>query len=99
MVRSYILQVLLSYDKNLCNKAMFYDIAILGKNDPIEKIYFLKAAENANNFMSNSLHENINNESEEISLSRQELLEAENIMDKGRDLLQNLLSKVSGKSK
>ncbi|KMQ85613.1 transcriptional protein swt1-like protein, partial [Lasius niger] len=30
--------VLLSYDKNLCNKAMIYNILALGRNDPLEKI-------------------------------------------------------------
>nr|XP_050861601.1 transcriptional protein SWT1-like isoform X5 [Vespula vulgaris] len=29
---------LLSYDKNLCNKAMIYDIVALGRDDPLEKI-------------------------------------------------------------
>ncbi|KOX69394.1 Transcriptional protein SWT1, partial [Melipona quadrifasciata] len=35
--------VLLSYDVNLCNKAMIHDIVTLGRNDPIEKIDYLNA--------------------------------------------------------
>ncbi|XP_050479146.1 transcriptional protein SWT1 isoform X1 [Bombus huntii] len=35
--------VLLSYDVNLCNKAMIYDIVTLGRNDPLEKVDYLNA--------------------------------------------------------
>ncbi|KAL2747576.1 transcriptional protein SWT1-like isoform X2 [Vespula maculifrons] len=33
---------LLSYDKNLCNKAMIYNILALGRDDPLEKIDLTK---------------------------------------------------------
>ncbi|XP_076649695.1 swt1 RNA endoribonuclease isoform X1 [Halictus rubicundus] len=48
--------VLMSYDINLCNKAMIYDIATLGRNDPLEKIDYLNAM-NYTNSLSTSLHE------------------------------------------
>ncbi|XP_076286282.1 swt1 RNA endoribonuclease [Lasioglossum baleicum] len=48
--------VLMSYDINLCNKAMIYDIATLGRNDPLEKIDYLNAT-NCTNSLSSSLNE------------------------------------------
>ncbi|CAL7939993.1 unnamed protein product [Xylocopa violacea] len=46
--------VLLSYDVNLCNKAMIYDIVTLGRNDPFEKIDYLNASSYLNESQSNS---------------------------------------------
>lgn len=40
--------ILLSYDKNLCNKAMIHDVATLGRHDPLEKIDYLHASEAQN---------------------------------------------------
>nr|XP_012138149.1 PREDICTED: transcriptional protein SWT1 isoform X1 [Megachile rotundata] len=37
--------VLLSYDVNLCTKAMIHDIVTLGRNDPLEKIDYLHASD------------------------------------------------------
>ncbi|XP_057333316.1 transcriptional protein SWT1 [Microplitis mediator] len=37
--------VLLTYDKNLCNKAMINNVIFIGKNDPLEKIDYLKESE------------------------------------------------------
>ncbi|XP_078040802.1 swt1 RNA endoribonuclease isoform X2 [Augochlora pura] len=48
--------VLLSYDTNLCTKAMIYDITALGRNDPFEKIDYLNALNYTNN-LSFSLNE------------------------------------------
>lgn len=56
--------VLLSYDVNLCNKAMIHDIVTLGRNDPIEKIDYLNATN-----MNQSLSISNDEDQERFSLS------------------------------
>ncbi|XP_076676886.1 swt1 RNA endoribonuclease isoform X2 [Andrena cerasifolii] len=48
--------ILLSYDINLCNKAMIHDIVTLGRNDPLEKVDYLNAT-TCTDALSRSLHE------------------------------------------
>ncbi|OAD53425.1 Transcriptional protein SWT1, partial [Eufriesea mexicana] len=58
--------VLLSYDMNLCNKAMIYDIVTLGRNDPLEKIDYL----NATTFINESIS-HFNNDTTSILISKE----------------------------
>ncbi|XP_014209678.1 transcriptional protein SWT1 isoform X2 [Copidosoma floridanum] len=88
--------VLLSYDKNLCTKAMIHDITILGRNDPLEKMYFLKAAETTH-FLSNSLHGQIEEPQGDSSILQQELLKADDIIEEGKAILKTVLSQVVAK--
>ncbi|EFN66674.1 Uncharacterized protein C1orf26 [Camponotus floridanus] len=46
--------VLLSYDKNLCNKAMIYNILALGRNDPLEKIDYYNMNDKTVNYLNDS---------------------------------------------
>lgn len=46
--------VLLSYDKNLCNKAMIYNILALGRNDPLEKIDYYNVNDKVINQLTDS---------------------------------------------
>lgn len=46
--------VLLSYDKNLCNKAMIYNILALGRNDPLEKIDYYNMNDTVINHLNDS---------------------------------------------
>ncbi|XP_029173016.1 transcriptional protein SWT1 [Nylanderia fulva] len=47
--------VLLSYDKNLCNKAMIYNILALGRNDPLEKIDYYNVNDKVINYLTDGL--------------------------------------------
>ncbi|XP_031784912.1 transcriptional protein SWT1 isoform X2 [Nasonia vitripennis] len=85
--------VLLSYDKNLCNKAMIHDIPTLGRDDPLEKAYYLKAAETSD-FLSHSLHTRIEENAADASIIQKELLAADDIFEEGKAVLKAVLSEV-----
>ncbi|XP_043514148.1 transcriptional protein SWT1 isoform X1 [Frieseomelitta varia] len=91
--------VLLSYDVNLCNKAMIHDIVTLGRNDPIEKIDYLNATN-----MNQSLSVSNDEDQERFSLSSTILSEElqlsneiyEDIKSVIRDFLTVIVSKEMG---
>jgi hypothetical protein len=76
---------------------MIHDIPILGRNDPLEKMYYLKAAETTE-FLSNSLHTHVDTNQEDISIVQKELLAAEDIMENGKAVLKLVLSKVNNEN-
>ncbi|XP_076248874.1 swt1 RNA endoribonuclease isoform X2 [Calliopsis andreniformis] len=87
--------VLLSYDVNLCNKAMIYDIATLGRNDPMEKVDYL----NAVNYVQSSpcsLHaqdkEKLNLYS--ISILSQERRISDEIYDDAKSVIKDFLTVI-----
>ncbi|XP_076765588.1 swt1 RNA endoribonuclease isoform X2 [Xylocopa sonorina] len=86
--------VLLSYDVNLCNKAMIYDIVTLGRNDPFEKIDYLNASSYLNESQSGSGNrESLNSTSilsEEQTLSDEIYEDIKSIV---RDFLAVIVSK------
>lgn len=86
--------MLLSYDKNLCTKAMLHDIPTIGRDDPWEKMFWLKAAE-TRDFLSNSLHAHIEEKAEDVTLLQKEMLEAEDVMEEAKAILKLVLSEVN----
>lgn len=73
---------------------MIHDIAVLGRDDPLEKIYFLKAAETSE-FLSNSLHAHVEEKKEDVSIIQKELLAADDIMEEGKAVLKSVLTEVN----
>ena len=73
---------------------MIHDIPTLGRNDPLEKMYYLKAAETSD-FLSNSLHARMEEKPENTTIKQKELLEADDIMEEGKAILKTLLSEVN----
>ncbi|KAF7387208.1 hypothetical protein HZH68_012885 [Vespula germanica] len=69
---------LLSYDKNLCNKAMIYDIITLGRDDPLEKIDYIASANNKNLSFHDVFFPNMQGESSQIRSAFQEELRYSN---------------------
>nr|XP_031846667.1 uncharacterized protein LOC116433086 [Nomia melanderi] len=90
--------VLMSYDTNLCNKAMVYDIVTLGRNDPFEKVDYL----NATNYLNNSSC-SLNEQNKEIlSLNSSSSLNQENrisneIFDDAKSVIKDLLTLIVSK--
>ncbi|XP_011641920.1 transcriptional protein SWT1 isoform X1 [Pogonomyrmex barbatus] len=77
--------VLLSYDKNLCTKAMIYNILSLGREDPLEKIDFF----NVNNTVTNDLNGPIKN-----SIFTEELRLTDDIFENIKTIMKNFLSTI-----
>ncbi|CAB0033369.1 unnamed protein product [Trichogramma brassicae] len=91
-------EVLLSYDKNLCNKALLHNIPTLSRDEPLDKIELKTSPEN--DFLANSLHCFLETEQNDDCHSIQkELLEAEDIMEEGKALLKKVLDEVIMTSK
>ncbi|XP_058790584.1 transcriptional protein SWT1-like isoform X2 [Phymastichus coffea] len=88
--------VLLSYDKNLCTKAMIHDIITLGRDEPLEKIFFLKAAE-TKDFLSNSLHTHIEEKAEDVTIAQKEIMETDDIIEEAKAIIKSVLSEVVSK--
>ncbi|XP_014237391.1 transcriptional protein SWT1-like [Trichogramma pretiosum] len=88
--------VLLSYDKNLCNKALLHNIPTLSRDEPLDKIELKTSPEN--DFLANSLHCFLETEQNDDCHSVQkELLEAEDIMEEGKALLKKVLDETISK--
>lgn len=77
---------------------MIHDVLTLGKNEPLEKIEFLKAAESTTDFLSNSLRAHIREEENDVSFCRRELLVADDIMEETKALMKSVLSEVSNRN-
>ncbi|XP_071581304.1 uncharacterized protein Swt1 [Temnothorax nylanderi] len=78
--------VLLSYDKNLCTKAMIYNILALGRNDPLEKIDYLDT--------SGIMVNNLNDGPVEKSLFNDELRLTDDIFEDAKLIVKNFLSTI-----
>ncbi|XP_076171131.1 swt1 RNA endoribonuclease [Ptiloglossa arizonensis] len=90
--------VLLSYDINLCNKAMVYDIMTLGRNDPFEKIDYL----NATNYVNKSSSESNEQDTGRLSLNSVSILNqkqcvADEILDDAKNVIRDFLTVVISK--
>ncbi|XP_014484962.1 PREDICTED: transcriptional protein SWT1 isoform X2 [Dinoponera quadriceps] len=72
--------VLLSYDKNLCTKAMIHCITTLGRNDPLEKLDDFDTYDKIMNPLSNNIQHSI--VSEELTYA-DELFEDAKVVMKG----------------
>lgn len=77
--------VLLSYDKNLCTKAMIYNIIALGRNDPLEKIDPLDEDGAVNR---------LNNSSVENFLFNEHLHLVDDIFEDTKLIMKNFLSTI-----
>ncbi|KAJ8668678.1 hypothetical protein QAD02_010341 [Eretmocerus hayati] len=89
--------VLLSYDKNLCTKAMVHDVPILGRDDPLDKVFRLKSVSSAD-FLSNSLHAHIEEENQNnVNSIHKELLAADDMMEEAKAILKSVLSEIVSK--
>ncbi|KAH0535413.1 uncharacterized protein LOC123266943 [Cotesia glomerata] len=84
--------VLLSYDKNLCNKAMIHDVISLGKNDPLEKVDYLKESEIKKRF---NLADSLKDVEQEET--KAELLLAEELFEDLKTTLTSFMSVVVAK--
>ncbi|XP_066592364.1 transcriptional protein SWT1 isoform X2 [Prorops nasuta] len=91
--------VLLSYDQNLCNKAMIFDINCLGSKDPLEKVDYLNASEQLNKSCSLRLDENNSSENnlESNLLSDRQLLVANEILEEVKEIIKSFLSVIVSK--
>ncbi|XP_015586272.1 transcriptional protein SWT1 isoform X2 [Cephus cinctus] len=91
--------VLLSYDINLCNKAMIHDILTLGRNDPLEKIDFLNAIESINETRTLQYDLNDNGEyySEPVSNFDREKEMSDEILEEAKAILKKFLSIIVAK--
>ncbi|KAK2581146.1 hypothetical protein KPH14_007955 [Odynerus spinipes] len=86
---------LLSYDKNLCNKAMIYDIIALGKDDPLEKIDYLASGDNTNlSFHDIYFQETQGRESENMSTLQKELHCSDELFEDVQSTVQECLSVI-----
>lgn len=85
-------QVLLSYDKNLCTKAMINDIVSLGRDDHFEKIEFMRIDNPCDTSFSASFHTDDNDNTR--TALEEELLIAEDIFEKVKDQLRVFLSPI-----
>ena len=90
--------VLLSYDINLCNKAMIHDIVTLGRNDPLEKVDYLNAT-TCTDALSRSLHEKdrANLSLDSISSPSQERRISDAIYEEAKSVLRDFLTVIVSK--
>ncbi|XP_039309297.1 transcriptional protein SWT1-like, partial [Solenopsis invicta] len=79
--------ILLSYDKNLCTKAMIYNIRALGRNDPLENIDDL----NTNSYR---VINRLNEVSVENSVFNEELHFSDDFFENIKLILTNFLSTI-----
>ncbi|XP_043286285.1 transcriptional protein SWT1 [Venturia canescens] len=89
--------VLLSYDKNLCNKAMIHDIVTLGRQDPLEKVDFLHASDlNNDSFLTLHLRGDQQNP-ELVPIYVKELRKAEELMEAAKDIVSSFMTVIVAK--
>ncbi|CAD1480610.1 unnamed protein product, partial [Heterotrigona itama] len=88
--------VLLSYDVNLCNKAMIHDIVTLGRNDPIEKIDYLNAT-NMNQSLSVSNDGDQERFSQSSTILSEELQLSNEIYEDIKSIIRDFLTVVVSK--
>lgn len=93
---SFLRQVLLSYDINLCNKAMIHDIVTLGRNDPLEKVDYLNAT-TCTDALSHSLREQdrANLSLDSISGPSQERRISDAIYEEAKSVIRDFLTVAS----
>ncbi|XP_033340043.1 swt1 RNA endoribonuclease isoform X2 [Megalopta genalis] len=83
--------VLMSYDTNLCNKAMIYDITALGRNDPLEKVDYLNALNYTNN-----LSASFNEKRKDLILSKEQHI-LNDIFDEIKNTVKDFLTVIVSK--
>lgn len=89
---------LLSYDKNLCNKAMIHDIVALGRDDPLEKIDYLSSNSNANfSFHDIYFQDAQKPESEILSTLQEELHISDELYEDVQSTIKECLSVIVSK--
>ncbi|XP_035728903.1 transcriptional protein SWT1-like isoform X2 [Vespa mandarinia] len=89
---------LLSYDKNLCNKAMIYDIVALGRDDPLEKIDYIFATNNKNLSLHDMCFEKTQGEGSQIlSAFQEELRYSNELFEEIQSMIKELLSAIVSK--
>ncbi|XP_044014421.1 transcriptional protein SWT1 [Aphidius gifuensis] len=88
--------VLLSYDKNLCNKAMIHDIVTLGKNDPLEKIDYINICDAQDESLLSASLNNSYNERLDVTITaiQKELILAGEIYDEIQEILTEFLTVI-----
>ncbi|XP_012060914.1 PREDICTED: transcriptional protein SWT1 [Atta cephalotes] len=80
--------VLLSYDKNLCTKAMIYNILALGRHDPLEKIDDLDM---------DAVVNRLNDDPDERSIFMEESHLTDDIFENTKLIMRNFLSTIIAK--
>lgn len=89
---------LLSYDKNLCNKAMIYDVIALGRDDPLEKIDYLSSSNNMNSSFHDNYYQKMEGrESEIISIFQEELHFSHELFEDIQSTVKECLSVIVSK--
>lgn len=89
---------LLSYDKNLCNKAMISDILALGRDDPLEKIDYIFSNKNKKlNFHDISVQRMQDESSQVISAFQEELRCFNELYEEVESVMQEFLSVIVSK--
>ncbi|XP_015191410.1 PREDICTED: transcriptional protein SWT1-like isoform X2 [Polistes dominula] len=89
---------LLSYDKNLCNKAMISDILALGKDDPLEKIdYIFSNRKTILNFHDISLPRVQDDSSQIISAFQEELNYFNELFEEVETVMKEFLTVIVSK--
>ncbi|XP_043502228.1 transcriptional protein SWT1-like isoform X2 [Polistes fuscatus] len=89
---------LLSYDKNLCNKAMISDILALGRDDPLEKIDYIFSNKNTIlNFHDISNPRMQDESSQVISAFQEELRYFNELYEEVESVMQEFLSVIVSK--
>ncbi|KAK0180589.1 hypothetical protein PV327_002956 [Microctonus hyperodae] len=90
--------VLLSYDRNLCNKAMIHDIMALGRDDSFEKIDLITEFDSKNESNSIISLRNNDKDSEELeSLLTKELAISEELYEEITSVLTSFLTIIVAK--
>ncbi|XP_043248573.1 transcriptional protein SWT1 isoform X1 [Colletes gigas] len=89
--------VLLSYDINLCNKAMVYDIVTLGRNDPLEKVDYLNMSKHSNNLSRNDNEQDKESSLNPVSILNQELRISNKICDDAKNIMKDFLTVIVSK--
>ncbi|XP_034185008.2 swt1 RNA endoribonuclease [Osmia lignaria lignaria] len=89
--------VLLSYDINLCTKAMIHDIVTIGRNDPLEKIDYL----NATNYF-NGPSKSVNQDRERLGLGSTSILStklfiADEMIEDTKSVMRDFLTVIVSK--
>ncbi|XP_012541968.1 transcriptional protein SWT1 [Monomorium pharaonis] len=79
--------VLLSFDKNLCTKAMIYNIRALGRNDPLEKIDNVDWDNTVDNYLNKD-------RPVEHSIFNEELRLSDDIFEDTKSIMKNFLSTI-----
>ncbi|KAI4485693.1 hypothetical protein M0802_012597 [Mischocyttarus mexicanus] len=89
---------LLSYDKNLCNKAMISDILALGRNDPLEKIDYMFSTKNKTlNYHDISVPKMQGEGSQMVSAFQEELCYSNDLYTEVESVMKEALSVVVSK--